>query len=289
MKKFLSKNKVLIIVTSLILLIVLGFYSTVFGSSYENLDFKYGKVKAKCLNIRCGPGITYNKVGKLYKGEYINVFAKVGSWYIIQTNSDLIGAVSSEYIEAVYNEEEVLKRNTSTKKTENASENVSQNQQKEAKNVSEKENKQENKTVETSTDAKAEISNSSELTQEEKEFLELINSNRKNNGLEELKIDENVQNVARLKAKDLEENNYFSHKSETYGDIATMLKTFEVECSSSAENIAGNKTLAGAVEAWMNSDTHKVNILNKEFNYTGIAIVDSKTYGKIFVEVFVKK
>ena len=68
-----------------------------------------------------------------------------------------------------------------------------------------------------------------------------------------------------------------------------MLKSFDVEYTSSAENIAGNMNLVGAVEAWMNSANHKSNILSEKYNYTGVAIVNSKTYGKIFVEVFVEK
>lgn len=66
----------------------------------------FGRVTASCLNVRCGPGISYNRIGKIYKGEYVDVFAKVGNWYIVKTDSDLVGAVSSDYLEAVYNEEE---------------------------------------------------------------------------------------------------------------------------------------------------------------------------------------
>ena len=106
--------------------------------------------------------------------------------------------------------------------------------------------------------------------------------------LQELKIDERLQNIARLKAEDMKKNNYFAHKSETYGNIDDMLKSFEVPYTASAENIAGNKNLAGAVEAWMNSESHKVNILNEKFEFTGVAIVDSSTYGKIFVQVFIQ-
>ena len=119
--------------------------------------------------------------------------------------------------------------------------------------------------------------------------MNLINSNRKNNGLTELKIDNTIQNVARLKAQDLERNDYFSHLSPTYGNIDSMLTSFGVTYSVAQENIAGNQNLSGAVEAWMNSESHKANILNNDFNYTGVAIIDSKTYGKIFVEVFAKK
>jgi len=147
-------------------------------------------------------------------------------------------------------------------------------------------------TVATDTDNLDEISEFSDglqLTTEEQEFLDLINANRKNNGLSELQLDSEVQNIARLKAKDLEENNYFSHISQKYGNIDNMLKMFEISYTTSAENIAGNTNLVGAVEAWMNSENHKANILSQKYNCTGVAIVDSKTYGKIFVEVFVEK
>ena len=71
------------------------------------------------------------------------------------------------------------------------------------------------------------------------------------------------------------------------GNIDAMLDSYGVVYKNTQENIAGNQNLSGAVEAWLNSESHKSNILNNDFNYTGVAIVDSDTYGKIFVEVFV--
>jgi len=147
------------------------------------------------------------------------------------------------------------------------------------------------KTEENSTEDKLsdELNTSFKLSDSEQEFINLINSNRKNNGLSELQIDEQIENIARIKARDLEENNYFSHTSPTYGNIDNMFATFNLSYKSSAENIAGNKNLAGAVEAWMNSENHKSNILNEQYKYTGVAIIDSKKYGKIFVQVFADK
>lgn len=202
-------------------------------------------------------------------GEYLDVFAKIGEWYIVQTDTNVIGAVSSKYIEPVYNESEM----------------VSYKEQKALSNIMEEETTPTIGEIESN----GEYIDNLELTSEELEFLNLINSNRKNNGLSELKIDNTVQNVARLKAQDLERNDYFSHLSPTYGNIDSMLTSFDVKFSSVQENIAGNQNLSGAVEAWMNSESHKANILNNDFNYTGVAIVDSQTYGKIFVEVFIKK
>lgn len=270
MRNFLKRNKFLIISFTLIVILIFSYIYTVSAYTYENLDFKYGKVQTKSsLNIRCGPGTNYNKVGKLSNGDYINVFAKVGDWYIIQTLENLVGAVSSQYIEPVYSEEE-FEEYLETKTLENV---------------------ETSETLDTigSENQTSEYIDNIELTQEETEFLNLINENRKNNGLSELKIDNEIQNVARLKAQDLVRNEYFSHKSPSYGTINDMLKSFNIQFTKVQENIAGNQNLKGAVETWMNSESHKTNILNSEFEFTGVAIAESSTYGKIFVEVFVKK
>lgn len=133
MKSFLKKNKFIILSLGIIMTIIYGFFSTAFGAAYEELDFKYGKVKANCLNVRCGPGITYSRVGKLQKGEYINVFAKIGNWYIVQTDSNIVGAVSAEYVEAVYDESEINKQ---TKDTSDSTENLNNEQDNSIQNTS---------------------------------------------------------------------------------------------------------------------------------------------------------
>ena len=127
------------------------------------------------------------------------------------------------------------------------------------------------------------------LTNDENELLTLINDERKKNNLTPLIIDENLQNVARLKAKDLVENNYFSHTSPTYGSPFEMLKNHNITYKIASENIAGNPSLSGALDSWISSESHKNNILNNDYNYTGIAVVDSIAYGKIIVELFIGK
>lgn len=127
------------------------------------------------------------------------------------------------------------------------------------------------------------------LTNDESELLTLINDERKKNNLTPLIIDENLQNVARLKAKDLVENNYFSHTSPTYGSPFEMLKNHNITYKIASENIAGNPSLSGALDSWISSESHKNNILNNDYNYTGIAVVDSIAYGKVIVELFIGK
>lgn len=83
--------------------------------------------------------------------------------------------------------------------------------------------------------------------------------------------------------------NYFSHQSPTYGSPFDMLKSFKISYKSAGENIAANSSNSGAVNAWMNSSGHRANILSSNYNYTGIGVVSSSKYGKIYVQQFIGK
>ena len=108
-------------------------------------------------------------------------------------------------------------------------------------------------------------------------------------GLQALIVDDELQNIARIKAQDMVDNNYFSHTSPTYGSPFDMMKNFGISYKTAGENIAGNSSNSSAVTAWMNSSGHKANILNSNFNYTGIGVVSSPKYGKMYVQLFIGK
>lgn len=232
-------------------LIICGF-STSFGMQhYYTLDFSTGLVTATNLNVRSGPGTQYKIVTTVPKNEYIRVFAGVGDWYIVQVEGDYIGAVSQKYVKPIY-------PNSSN-------------------------------TGNTNTESSNQTNQISSMTADEKEVFDLINKQRTNNGLSALKVDYEVQRVARIKAEDMVSNNYFSHTSPIYGSPFDMLKSFKISYKTAGENIAANSSNSGAVNSWMNSSGHKANILNSSFNYTGIGVVSSSKYGKIFVQMFVGK
>ena len=125
------------------------------------------------------------------------------------------------------------------------------------------------------------------LSDEEQNTLDLINEYRVQNGLNELKPFSDLQDVARLKAEDLVNNEYFSHTSAVLGTPFEMLKDNEVTYKIAGENLAGSTTPEKAVEAWINSPSHRENILEERFEYTGIYVIDSPVYGSIFVQLFI--
>lgn len=201
-------------------------------------------------------GTNYNVITTVSKDEYIRVFAGVGEWYIIQTDSDYVGAVSRKYVRAIY---------PSSSGSSNSGSSSSGN---------------------SSSNSGTQTSN---MNSDEKEIFDLINKQRTNNGLTALKHDNGVQRVARIKAQDMVDNNYFSHTSPTYGSPFDMLKSFKISYKTAGENIAANSSNSSAVTAWMNSSGHKANILNSSFNYTGIGVVSSPKYGKMYVQLFIGK
>ncbi len=257
MKLFKSdKGKVIKVTIILSAVFILLGVSYSFGMQhYYKLDFSTGLVTATTLNVRSGPGVTYKVVATAKQNEYIRVFAGVGDWYIVQIEGDYIGAVNKKYVKPIYPGANVKSNYNGNSSESDLSGN----------------------------------GNASTMNSNEEEVLKLINEQRKKNGLSDLKVDNEVQRVARIKAQDMVDKNYFSHTSPTYGSPFDMLKSFKVTYKTAGENIAGNSTNAGAVNAWMNSPGHKANILNSSFNYTGIGVVSSSTYGKVYVQMFIGK
>ena len=240
-------------IISLILFIVIVSISGISTAMthYQTVGTTTGLVTASALNVRQGPGTSYNKVTIVYKNEYVRIFAQIGDWYVIQTDKDYVGMVSKQYIKLIY-------------PTQNST-----------------------GTQDSSTPSQTENING--LTADEQEIFNLVNAQRTAAGLVALSIDTEVQKVARDKAQDMVDNNYFSHTSPIYGSPFDMMKSYGIKYKAAGENIAGNSSNSGAVNAWMNSEGHKANILSNNYNYTGIGVVSSPKYGKIYVQMFIGK
>ena len=110
----------------------------------------------------------------------------------------------------------------------------------------------------------------------ERRVAELVNVERQKNGLGPLTFDSSISNVARIKSKDMSDNNYFAHQSPNYGSAADMLTQNGIRYSAWGENIAaGQRTPEEVVRAWMNSPGHRANILGSHFTRIGVGYVNS--------------
>lgn len=125
------------------------------------------------------------------------------------------------------------------------------------------------------------------LSAYEQKVVDLTNQERAKNGLAALKVDTALSKVAREKSLDMSKNGYFSHTSPTYGSPFDMMKQFGVSYQYAGENIAmGQRTPEEVVQAWMNSEGHRKNILSANFNYIGVGYVESGDY---WTQMFIGK
>lgn len=123
-------------------------------------------------------------------------------------------------------------------------------------------------------------------SQDEEYVLKLINEYRTKNGVPTLSMGSKLLKMARLKAEDMTQKEYFSHTSPTYGSPFDMMKNYGLSYKAAGENIAGNPSLESAVNSWINSSTHRENLLSTSYNYVGIGISKSSIYGYIVVAMF---
>ncbi|MFY3791468.1 S-layer homology domain-containing protein [Ureibacillus sp. MALMAid1270] len=121
------------------------------------------------------------------------------------------------------------------------------------------------------------------------EVLKLVNAERAKVKVPPLKLNMGVTKVAQIKAQDMYDNDYFDHRSPTYGYASEMLKYFGVDFDNVAENAAtGQLSAQEVVTDWMNSPGHRSNILDSYGTEIGIGVVQGEK-GTFWVQMFIHK
>lgn len=117
------------------------------------------------------------------------------------------------------------------------------------------------------------------------EVLRLCNNIRVAQGLSPLTLNDQISKLADLKASDMSGKNYFAHQSPTYGSPFDMLKANGITYKAAAENIAkGYYTPQSVVDAWMESDSHKTNILSNKYTQMGVGYdANGHYWSQIFI------
>ncbi|RXT06605.1 hypothetical protein EIZ39_14965 [Ammoniphilus sp. CFH 90114] len=124
---------------------------------------------------------------------------------------------------------------------------------------------------------------------EAQQVVNLVNAERAKVGLAPLKLNTSLASVAKVKAEDMRDQNYFSHTSPKYGSPFDMMKSFGIKYSYAGENIAaGQKTPEEVMKSWMNSPGHKANILSSNFTEIGVGFAKGGSYGTYWVQQFIK-
>lgn len=121
-------------------------------------------------------------------------------------------------------------------------------------------------------------------------IISFTNEERTKRNLPALQENKDLSLAAQRKAEDMLKNNYFSHTSPTGVTPWHWIKETGYEYQFAGENLAINFNSASEQgKAWMNSKTHRENILNNQYTEVGVAVVSGKIKGKtsfVTVQIF---
>ncbi len=111
-------------------------------------------------------------------------------------------------------------------------------------------------------------------------IVELTNNKRIDTGLQPLKLNEKLSQGAQLKAGDMFAFDYWAHQSPSGREPWEFFQEAGYEYRVAGENLARDFMNSNeVVEAWMNSPTHKENILNPKYQEIGVAVVNGTLGG----------
>jgi uncharacterized protein YkwD len=120
----------------------------------------------------------------------------------------------------------------------------------------------------------------------EKQMLSMVNAERIKEGLNPLKADPELSEVARRHSRDMFARGYFSHVAPEGKGPFDRMRESGVKFSHAGENLALAQTLDLAHSGLMHSPGHRANILRPQFGRLGIGIVDGGMYGLMISQEF---
>lgn len=119
---------------------------------------------------------------------------------------------------------------------------------------------------------------SSEITAQK--VLDQTNQERSKLGLPVLKYNSLLSQSATQKAQDMFTNNYWAHTSPSGTSPWNFFKNVDYKYSIAGENLARDfYDTESLLKAWMNSPTHKENIINPKYQEIGIGVVNGTLGG----------
>lgn len=113
------------------------------------------------------------------------------------------------------------------------------------------------------------------------EIIELTNEQREKESLGDLTINVELEKAATMKAEHMFAHDYWAHIAPDGTTPWFFIKQEGYEFQSAGENLARDfDNSEGVVEAWMNSPTHRENILTKQYQEIGVAVVNGTLGGQ---------
>jgi len=112
------------------------------------------------------------------------------------------------------------------------------------------------------------------------QVIELTNQKRLENGLSPLTLNGQLNEAAQRKAGDMFAFNYWSHNSPSGRNPWSFFQEVGYKYLYAGENLARDfMNSSSVIDAWMNSPTHRDNVLNSRYQETGLAVVNGTLNG----------
>jgi uncharacterized protein YkwD len=110
-------------------------------------------------------------------------------------------------------------------------------------------------------------------------LLSSTNSQRSNYGKSQLTISEQLNSAAQAKANDMVSRNYWSHNTPDGKEPWVFINSSGYSYFKAGENLAyGFSTSDTTVNGWMNSPSHKENLLDTDFSEVGFGYANSSDF-----------
>jgi uncharacterized protein YkwD len=128
----------------------------------------------------------------------------------------------------------------------------------------------------------------------ERALVSMTNRSRAAAGLRSLKIDSTLTSVARWRSKDMIDRDYFSHTIPGYGSVFKKLDSKGYCYKVAGENIGWNtnpddEATAAIHRMFMDSSSHRANILGKAWDVIGIGAYKGSDGKKMWTVLFADK
>ena len=127
-------------------------------------------------------------------------------------------------------------------------------------------------------------------TKDEISIAELTNQERKKDGKPALALSAELSKVARVHSENMARQGKMEHKLDKK-DVFNRLDDAKLDYEIAGENIAfGDQgiTTKTIMKLWMDSETHRKNILYKDFTEIGVGVARAKNGDVYFTQVFFK-
>lgn len=124
------------------------------------------------------------------------------------------------------------------------------------------------------------------------QVIQAVNNERRLAGLPPFEQNQRLAEAAQAKATDMLARQYWSHNTPEGTEPWRFIDETGYKYTIAGENLAKNfSSTASMIDAWMDSPTHKANILHEQYTQTGVAVVEGELEGiptVLIVQLFAK-